>query len=81
MDELKKKYIKFFGEDSPIPPRHIMETLVEMKENGSYEEKMKKMAENFDEIKKRVENATNQKLTDKNIIFDVDFDDEDNKTN
>ena len=48
-----------------------METLVEMKENGSYEEKMKKMAENFDEIKKRVENATNQKLTDKNIIFDV----------
>ena len=80
MDELEKKYIKLFGEDSPIPPRHIMETLVEMKENGSYEEKMKKMAENCDEIKKRVENATNQKLTDKNIIFDVDFDDEDNKT-
>ena len=54
MDELKK-ILNLWRGLSPIPPRHIMETLVEMKENGSYEEKMKKMAENFDEIKKRVE--------------------------
>lgn len=81
MDELEKKYIELFGENSPIPPRHIMETLVEMKENGSYEEKMKKISENFDAIKNKIENITNEELTDNNIIFDVDFDDEENKNN
>jgi len=28
MDELEKKYLELFGSDAPIPPRHIMKTLV-----------------------------------------------------
>ena len=31
MDQLEKKYFDLFGSDSPKPPRHIMKTLVEMK--------------------------------------------------
>lgn len=73
MDELEKKYLKYFGEDSQIPPRHIMETLVEMKENGSYGNKMEIMFQNYDSIKKRIENVTNEELTDKNIFFEIDF--------
>ena len=73
MDVLEKKYIKYFGEDSKIPPRHIMETLVEMKENGSYGNKMEIMFQNYDSIKKRIENVTNEELTDKNIFFEIDF--------
>ena len=47
MDKLEKKYFELFGSDFPKPPRHIMETLVEMKENGTFEEKMKKVGENY----------------------------------
>ena len=52
-NELEKKYIKFFGSDAEKPPRHIMKTLVEMKENGTFEEKMKKVGENYEFIKKK----------------------------
>ena len=43
-EKLLKKYKLFFGENAPIPPDHIMETLVEMKENGSFKEKIEKLA-------------------------------------
>ena len=33
-DKLLKEYIKYFGDKPPLPPRHIMESLVKMKEEG-----------------------------------------------
>ena len=35
--EVISKYIKYFGMDAPVPPFETMKSLVEMKENGTYE--------------------------------------------
>ena len=35
--EIIKKYIKYFGMSEPVPRFKIMKSLVEMKENGTYE--------------------------------------------
>ena len=35
------KYIELFGDKPPYPPKHIMETLVKMKEDGSFDTKIK----------------------------------------
>lgn len=35
--EIIKKYIKYFGMKAPVPRYKIMKSLVEMKENGTYE--------------------------------------------
>ena len=35
--EIIKKYIKYFGMNAPVPCFKIMKSLVEMKENGTYE--------------------------------------------
>ena len=42
MDELKNKYLVLFGSDATIPPRHIMKTLVKMKQDGTFDNKMKR---------------------------------------
>ena len=76
MDKLEKKYFELFGSDFPKPPRHIMETLVEMKENGTFEEKMKKVGENYEFIKKKIEDNTGEKLTKDHSMFDIDFEKE-----
>ncbi len=76
MNELKKRYIKYFGVGSALPPKHIMKTLVEMRENGTYENKMEKMSLIFDRIKNEIEDATDEELTNDNIIFDINFDKE-----
>ena len=39
--ELLKKYINYFGDKPPFPPKHIMESLVRMKDDGTFEEKLK----------------------------------------
>ncbi len=76
MDQLEKKYFELFGSDSPKPPRHIMKTLVEMKENGTFDEKMKKVEENYASIKKKIEDNTGEKLTKDHSMFDIDFEKE-----
>ena len=35
--EIIRKYIKYFGINAPVPRFEIMKSLVEMKENGTYE--------------------------------------------
>ncbi len=76
MDQLEKKYFDLFGSDSPKPPRHIMKTLVEMRENGTFEDKMKKVEENYESIKKKIEDNTGEKLTKDHSMFDIDFEKE-----
>ncbi|OUU18341.1 MAG: hypothetical protein CBB97_21090 [Candidatus Endolissoclinum sp. TMED37] len=71
--ELEKKYIKFFGVDAEKPPRHIMKTLVEMKENGTFEDKMKTIEKNYSSIKQKVEKSTGIKLSKDHPLFDIDF--------
>ncbi len=42
MDEKKllEEYIRLFGDEPPFPPVHIMKSLVDMKRDGTFEEKM-----------------------------------------
>ena len=74
MDELEKKYLKLFGSDAPIPPRHIMKTLVKMKQDGTFDNKMKAVADNYEMIKNKIETETGEKLTKDHSFFDIDFD-------
>ena len=71
--ELEKKYIKFFGEDTEKPPKHIMKTLVEMKEDGTFEDKIKTMEKKYSSIKDKVEKSTGIKLSKNHPLFDIDF--------
>ena len=71
--ELLKKYKLLFGENTSIPPEHIMETLVEMKENGSFNEKLKTIKENYPKIKKIYKEETGYDLKPNSSIFDIDF--------
>ena len=71
--ELEKKYIKFFGADAEKPPKHIMKTLVEMKENGTFKDKIKTIEKNYSSIKDKVEMGTGIKLSKDHPLFDIDF--------
>ena len=72
-NELKKKYIKFFGADAKKPPKHIMKTLVEMIENGIFEDKIKTIEKSYSSIKQKVEKSTRIKLSKDHPLFDIDF--------
>ena len=68
------KYIEFFGDKPPYPPKHIMETLVKMKEDGSFDTKIKI----FDgitgqKVRKNLENISGEKLSLDHPIFKIDF--------
>ena len=77
-NNLLNQYIKYFGKDATIPPEHIMKTLVEMKEKGTYDSNMKVIKKEFKSIKKKIEEKTGTKLDKDNPIFDVDFDKSEN---
>ena len=79
MDELEKKYLELFGSNAPIPPRHIMKTLVKMKQNGTFDNKMKAVADNYEMIKNKIETGTGEKLTKDHSVFEIDFDKEKDK--
>ena len=74
MDELKKKYLELFGSDATIPPRHIMKTLVKMKQDGTFDNKMKAVSDNYEMIKNKIETETGEKLTKDHSVFKIDFD-------
>ena len=78
-DDLLKKYKMYFGDDAEIPPEHIMETLVEMKEKGTYDDVMGKMASIIDKMNSDIEKATGEKITPKNPIFDINFNEDEKK--
>ena len=79
MDKLEKKYQELFGSNAPIPPRHIMKTLVKMKQDGTFDNKMKAVADNYEMIKNKIETETSEKLTKDHSIFEIDFDKEKDK--
>jgi len=75
--ELLKKYKLLFGEDAPIPPEHIMKTLVEMKKKGTFEKNIKAIEENYEDIKKYSKEKLGRELTLDDPFFDIDFEKDD----
>ena len=53
-DNLLLDYIKYFGEDAPRPPKPIMESLVKMKDDGSFDKVMEKILPEVENIKQRI---------------------------
>ena len=76
-DELLKKYQLLFGEDAPIPPEHIMKSLVEMRENGTFEKKMKAFEEIYPEAKEKFKEKFGIELGPDDPFFDIDFEKDD----
>ena len=78
-EDLLKKYKMYFGDDAKIPPEHIMETLVEMKERGTYGSAMEKVALIYDDLDSKIEKATGQKITSDHSMFDINFNEDEKK--
>ena len=81
MDDKKllSEYIKYFGDQPPFPPVQIMETLVEMKKNNTFDDALDKMSPHVDTFRETVENVTGKPMNLENPFFDMDFR-ESNKT-
>ena len=76
-EQLFQRYLELFGEEPPFPPKHIMKSLVRMKEDGTFEEKLEILSgEKGQEIKNDIETKTGHKLSINHPIFDIDFDKE-----
>ena len=71
--DLLNKYKKFFGDEPPFPPEHIMETLVEMKEKDTYDEMMDQIKPEMDDIVDEVEKVSGEKMSLDHPLFDIDF--------
>ena len=76
-EQLFQRYLELFGKEPPFPPKHIMKSLVRMKEDGTFDEKLEILSgEKGQEIKNDIETKTGQKLSINHPIFDIDFDKE-----
>ena len=53
-----------------------MKTLVKMKQDGTFDNKMKTVADNYEMIKNKIETETGEKLTKDHSVFEIDFDKE-----
>jgi len=71
--DLLNKYKKLFGDEPPFPPEHIMETLVEMKEKGTYDEMMDQISPEMDNIIDDIEKVSDEKMSLDHPVFDIDF--------
>ncbi len=70
--ELLEEYISFFGDEPPIPPIHIMKTLVRMKKDGTFDEKMKQKSK-MEPLIKKIEELSEEKMSKDHPFFDIDF--------
>ena len=74
-NDLFKRYLKLFGDEPPFPPEHIMKTLVKMKEDGTFEEKLNLVKGNkTKKIVNTIEKISGEKMSLKHPFFDIDFD-------
>ena len=73
--DLLERYIKYFGNTPPFPPEHIMETLVEMKEDGTYGDFMETIYPKLDEIEKKIEKISGEKMSLNHTFFDINYKD------
>ncbi len=75
-EELLKKYIYYFGDKPPFPPKHIMESLVRMKDDETFDEKLKAVSSFKGEFKEKIEEVSGEKMSINHPFFDEDFDKE-----
>ena len=74
-NDLFKRYLKLFGNEPPFPPEHIMKTLVKMKEDGTFEEKLDLVKGNkTKKIVSTIEKISGKKMSLNHPFFDIDFD-------
>ena len=73
-EELFKKYIHYFGDKPPFPPKHIMESLVRMKDDGTFDKKLKAVSSLRGELREKIEDVSGEKMLINHPIFDKRFD-------
>ena len=71
--ELLKKYIYYFGNKPPFPPKQIMESLVRMKDNGTFDKKLKVVSQIGDKVKSKIEKISKDRMTINHRFFDEKF--------
>ena len=72
-EELFKKYIHYFGDKPPFPPKHIMESLVRMKDDGTFDEKLKAVSSNRGKLIDKIEEVSGEKTSINHPIFNEKF--------
>ena len=70
-EELLKKYIHYFGDTPPFPPKHIMESLVRMKDDGTFDAKLKAVSSIRGELKEKIETLLFTKRELRHIDFSL----------
>jgi|TARA_Y100000294_G_scaffold167267_1_gene176260 hypothetical protein len=70
------EYVSFFGDEPPFPPPHIMKSLVDMKKDGTFDEKMKKKGQ-LDKFFGIIEEVSGEKMSPEHPFFDIDFSEND----
>ena len=73
-EELLKKYIHYFGDKPPFPPKHIMESLVRMKDDGTFNAKLKAVSSIRGELKEKIEEASGEKMSINHPFFKYKLD-------
>ena len=68
-EDLFKKYIHYFGNKPPFPPKHIMESLVRMKDEGTFDAKLKAVSSIRGELKEKIEEASGEKMSINHPFF------------
>ena len=69
-EKLLEKYIHYFGDKPPFPPKHIMESLVKMKDDGTFNEKLKAVSSFRAELREKIEQASGEKMSINHSVFD-----------
>ena len=75
-EELLEKYIHYFGDKPPFPPKHIMESLVRMKDDGTFDKKLKAVSSLRGELKEKIEEVSGEKMSVNHPVFDEKLDKE-----
>ena len=75
-EELFKKYIHYFGDKPPFPPKHIMESLVRMKEDGTFDKKLKAVSSISKKFREEIEEVSTEKISINHPFFNEKFDKE-----
>ena len=71
--ELLKKYIYYFGNKPPFPPKQIMESLVRMKDDGTFDKKLKAVSQIGDKVRSGIETISKDHMTINHRFFDEKF--------
>ena len=74
--DLLKKYINYFGDKPPFPPKHIMESLVRMKDDGTFDKKLKAVSSINNNVRSEIEEVSGEKMSVNHPFFDERFDKE-----